>query len=227
MVDLLIVIIMLLFIIVGYKKGLIKELVTLASSIIALVLALIVYPAINTILRLTALYTMIYTGVLAKVQQIDFGKGFQTQGKAITEGITWLPKILTEQIKNNNNTAMYEILGVRTIEEYISTYITNMIIAMIAIFITWFLLKFILIGVLRLLASVIEHLPIISTLNQIGGLIVGGIKGALTLSIVALIVPVVLTSSNWSELSVQIEASYLVEFIYKHNLVIWLYNYFM
>ena len=141
MIDIVILIMMLFFVIIGYKKGLIKELITLAGSIMALLMAFVIYPAINSILKVTALYTIIYTGVFEKVQNINFGKGLQSQGNAIIENITWLPKVLTEQIRDNNNSAMYEVLGVHTLHEYISTYITNMIISMLAILITWFLIK--------------------------------------------------------------------------------------
>ena len=227
MIDIVILIMMLFFVIIGYKKGLIKELITLAGSIMALLMAFVIYPAINSILKVTALYTIIYTGVFEKVQNINFGKGLQSQGNAIIENITWLPKVLTEQIRDNNNSAMYEVLGVHTLHEYISTYITNMIISMLAILITWFLIKIVLIGALKKLGNIVEYLPVISQFNQLGGGIVGAIKGLLTLSIIMLIIPIIVANPNLSDIGMKLEASYFVQWIYKHNLVIWLYNYYL
>ena len=227
MIDIVILIMMLFFVIIGYKKGLIKELITLAGSIMALLMAFVIYPAINSILKVTALYTIIYTGVFEKVQNINFGKGLQSQGNAIIENITWLPKVLTEQIRDNNNSAMYEVLGVHTLHEYISTYITNMIISMLAILITWFLIKIVLIGALKKLGNIVEHLPVISQFNQLGGGLVGALKGLLTLSIIMLIIPIIVANPNLSDIGMKLEASYFVQWIYKHNLVIWLYNYYL
>ena len=227
MVDIIILIGMLVFALVGYKKGLIKEIITLASSIMALVLAFIVYPVVNAILKVTALYTAIYSGVSEKIEAINFGKGLQSQGKAIIENITWLPDVLTEQIVSNNNTAMYELLGVRTIQEYISTYITNMIIGMIAIVVTWFLLKVVLVWVLKVIGSIIECLPVISSFNHLGGLVVGVLKGALTLSIIMLLIPVLITIPSLSHIGEIYDVSIFAQWFYEHNLVIWLYNYFM
>lgn len=227
MVDLVILVIILLFALVGYKKGLIKEVITLASSILALALALVVYPAVNMILKVTALYTLVYAGVLEKVQAINFGRGLQSQGKAIVENITWLPSSLTEQLVSNNNTAMYELLGVHTIEDYISTYITDMIISMIAILVTWFLLKVVLVWILKFMGMIIEHLPIISGFNHLGGLVAGILKGALTLSIITLITPVLITIPSLSHIGEALELSYIAQWFYEHNLVIWLYNYFV
>ena len=227
MLDLIILLVIMIFMLVGYKKGLIKEIITFVSSIMALVLAFVVYPAINALLKLTALYTMIYAGVLGKIEVINFGKGLQSQAKAITENITWLPNFLTEQVINNNNTAMYEVLGVHTIQEYISTYITNMIVSMIAILVTWVVIKVGIVWILKLMGSIIEHLPIISGFNHLGGLIVGVLKAMLTLSVVALIIPVLITIPNLSHIGEVFEMSYLAKWFYEHNLVIWLYNYLM
>lgn len=227
MVDGVILAILLVFMIAGYHRGLIRTVVTLGSSIAALALSFIVYPAVNAILKVTALYIMIYTGVLEKVEKIDFGKGVQSQGKAITSNIKWLPDILTDKIISNNNTAMYEILNVHSIQEYISTYVTNMIISMIAILITWFLIKIVLMWGLRTSAGIIEKLPVVSNFNHLGGAIIGIIKGLLTLSIIALIIPTMINIPNFSEIGTQIQDSFLAQQLYNHNLVIGLYNYFM
>lgn len=227
MIDLIVILILIIFAVIGYKKGLIRSAITLCSSIVALVLSFIVYPAINMILKLTPMYTSIYEGVFKKIEAIDFGKGIQSQGNAIVENITWLPEFLTMQIKNNNNTAMYELLGVKTIQEYISIYIANMIISMIAILITWFLLKVILVAVLRMLGSIIEHLPVISSFNHVSGLIFGLVKGILTLSVIGLIIPLFITVPAFQDISQSIEASVLTKWLYDNNFILMIYNHFI
>ena len=176
-------------------------------------------------LKLTPLYTSVYEGVFKKIEAINFGKGIQSQGEAILENITWLPQFLTLQIKNNNNTAMYELLGVKTIQEYISIYITNMIVSLIAILITWFLLKIVLVVVLRALGSIIEHLPVISSFNRGGGLIFGLVKGVLTLSVIGLIIPVFITLPAFQDISQSIEASILTKWMYDNNFILLIYHY--
>lgn len=227
MIDLIVILILVIFAVSGYKRGLIRSAITLCSSIVALVLSFIVYPAINMILKLTPMYTSIYEGVFKKIEAIDFGRGIQSQGNAIIENITWLPEFLTMQIKNNNNTAMYELLGVKTIQEYISIYIANMIVSMIAILITWFLLKVILGTVLRMLASIIEHLPVISSFNHGSGLIFGLAKGIVTLSVIGLIIPLFITLPAFQNISQSIEASILTKWMYDNNFILMIYNYFI
>lgn len=227
MIDLIVILILVIFAVIGYKRGLIRSAITLCSSLLALVLSFIVYPAINMILKLTPMYTSIYEGVFKKIEAVDFGKGIQSQGNAIVENITWLPEFLTMQIKNNNNTAMYELLGVKTIQEYIGIYIANMIVSMIAILITWFLLKVILGTVLRMLASIIEHLPVISSFNHGSGLIFGLVKGIVTLSVIGLIIPLFITLPAFQDISQSIEASTLTKWMYDNNFILMIYNYFI
>lgn len=225
MIDLILIVILIIFATFGYKRGLIRSVITLCSSIVALVLSFVVYPALNMFLKLTPLYTSVYEGVFKKIEAINFGKGIQSQGEAILENITWLPQFLTLQIKNNNNTAMYELLGVKTIQEYISIYITNMIVSLIAILITWFLLKIVLVVVLRALGSIIEHLPVISSFNRGGGLIFGLVKGVLTLSVIGLIIPVFITLPAFQDISQSIEASILTKWMYDNNFILLIYHY--
>lgn len=227
MIDLIVVLILIIFAAIGYKRGFIRSALTLCSTVVALVLSFIVYPATNMILKTTPIYTSIYEGVFNKIEAIDFGKGIQSQGNAIIENIKWLPEFLTMQIKNNNNTAMYEMLGVKTIQEYISIYIANMIISMIAIFITWFLLKVILGIVLRMLGSVIEHLPIVSSFNHGFSLIFGLVKGILTLSVIGLVIPLFIALPAFQDISQSIEASVLTKWMYDNNFIIMIYNYFI
>lgn len=227
MIDLSIILIMIVFGVVGYKKGFIRSITTLCSSIIALILSFIIYPIVNMLLKLTPIYTSIYQGVFKKIEIIDFGKGIQSQGNAILENITWLPDFLTMQIKNNNNTAMYELLGAATIQEYISSYVTHMIMSMLALLITWILLKVVLGIVFRILGSIIENLPVMSSLNRCAGLFFGLLKGVIALSILSLIVPLLITSPVFENISQSIEGSILIRWLYENNFILIMYNYFI
>lgn len=225
MLDLSVIIVVSIFGIIGYKRGFIKSILTFGTSIIALVLSFIVYPMMTMLLRITPVYTWIYQTISKKVEDISFGGGLQSQGDAITKNITWMPDILVEQVKNNNNTVMYDLLGATNIKEYISLYVTQMLMGMLALFLTWVVLKIILTTVIKLLSGIIEHLPIISTFNKQGGLCLGIIKGILMLSIVGLIIPILIEIPSIQSIYLEIQSSYLSKWLYENNLIIMVYNY--
>lgn len=227
MLDILVIIVLLLFGIIGYNRGLIDTVFTLFSTAVSLVLAFIVYPVVNFILKLTPIYTEINKWVSEKVATIDFGMGVQTQSKAISSNITWLPEFISEQLVENNNTEMYKLLGVQNIVDYVSVSLTHIIISMLALLITWVILKFVFTGVLRGMGKLIAKLPVISGLNKLGGLGVGFAKGLLTLWIIGLLIPLVMTIPAYEGIGAYIEASYLTKWLYENNLVIVAFNHFI
>lgn len=226
MIDLIVVLIILIFARIGYHRGLVRSLLTLGSSVISLIFSFIIAPAINIILKLTPIYTGINEWVSNKIMDISFSGGVQSQGKAI-ESITWLPSFITEKISANNNSVVYETLGVNNIVDYVSQYITNMIIGMLSLLIAWVLLKFVLVGVLGTMGRIVEKLPVVSTFNNGGGLIVGIAKGLLTVSIIGLIIPFLITNPQIAGIQEMIETSYLAKFLYENNLVIILFERFL
>lgn len=224
MLDIIMILILVVSALFGYKKGLIRSALTLCSSVVALVLSFIIYPALNMILKLTPLYTSLYNGTYDKLQGIDFGRGIQSQGQAILENVTWIPEFLAEQIRNNNNTAMYDLLGASTIQEYIAAFITNMIIGMIAILITWIILRVVLAAALRILSSIVEQLPVISSFNRLGGFVFGLAKGVLVLSLIGLIIPLMMSLPAFQEIEQIIQASIFTKWMYENNLIMLIYD---
>lgn len=224
MIDIGILLILVMCSIIGYSKGLIRTVIALLSSVVALIGSFIMFPLLNSILKLTPLYEVIYNGVLSKVEKIDFGKGIQTQGNVIMDQINWLPDIFKEHIKSNNNAAMYELLDANNIYQYVTSSITQMIIGLIAILILWVILKIVLMGVLKLFRDVVESLPVISTLNKWGGLGVGLLKGMIILSIVVLILPFLVTLPGGEGIQALISESKLIKWLYDYNIILLLYN---
>lgn len=226
MLDLCIIIFISVFAIRGYKRGFIKSALTLGSSIIALLLSFIVYPLMETLLRLTPIYTWIYQAVNNRIENITFSGGLQSQGDTITESITWMPSILVEQIKKNNNTAMYDLLGANNIKEYINLYITQMLVGLLALFFTWLVLKVVLAIIIKLISGIVEHTPIISGLNRQGGLCIGILKAGIVLSIIGLIMPIIIEVPVIQNVYSAIQMSYIAKWLYENNLIIIMYNYF-
>lgn len=225
MLDIWIIIIVGIFGVVGYKRGFIKSALTLGSSIIALVLSFIVYPIIEMILRLTPVYTLVYQLVNSKLKDITFRAGVQSQGDVITNSITWIPSILVEQVKKNNNTAMYDLLGANNIKEYICLYITQMLIGLLALFLTWLILKFVLIIVIRVIVGVVENIPFVSGFNRQVGFVIGVLKGGIILSIIGVIIPIFIKVPVIQYLYSAIQTSYVTKWLYENNLIIIIYSY--
>lgn len=225
MLDLGITIIICIFAIIGYKRGFIKAALTLGSSVLALILSFIVYPLVEMLLKISPVYEWIYQMINNKIKDITFSNGLQSQANTITENISWIPDILVEQIKTNNNKAMYDVLGVTNVKEYISVYITQILIGLLAILITWLTLKIVIGIAVRLIVGIVEHIPVVSTLNRQGGGCLGILKGILILSIVGLIIPIFIDIPVIQNIDSAIQTNYIAKWLYENNIIIIMYDY--
>lgn len=75
MVDVIIVIVMILFMLSGYKKGLISEAIALISTIVSLILAVLAYPVMNMILKSLGMQQWIEKQV-SRLNLENFNLGF-------------------------------------------------------------------------------------------------------------------------------------------------------
>ncbi|WP_070000697.1 CvpA family protein [Cellulosilyticum sp. I15G10I2] len=220
MLDLIIIGIIIVFGMIGYYTGLLKTIITLLSSIIAFVLSFLMYPIINSFLKLTPIYGIINKWIASKLAHVEFGTGIQTQGNAISENITWLPKLMSEQIIKNNNQEVYKLLNVSHVGDYVSTYLTHIILSLLSLLVTWLILKILLTIFLNTTHVMVSHLPVVSTVNKIGGLGAGIGKGLLSIWIVCLLVPFAITYPYFAGIEAYIADSQLAKWLYENNMIL-------
>jgi len=224
MLDLAIIVIIVLLGAIGYYKGLIKTILTLLSSIAALVLSFLMYPIVNSILKLTPIYTYMNKWITNRIADVEFGTGVQTQGNAIASHITWLPKFISEGVIKNNNQEVYKLLHVSNVTDYVSVYATNIVIGMLAILITWLVLNILLTLFLKTADAIVSHIPIVAEVNKVGGTIAGMAKGLLVIWVIYLLVPILITNPAFSKISEYIAKSYLAKWLYENNMILIAFN---
>lgn len=130
-----------------------------------------------------------------------------------------LPGFLKEALLENNNTTIYEELGVSTFVEYVSSYISRMIIYILSFLVT-FLLAIIIVKALIVAVDIIGELPGVGFFNHLGGGIVGAFAALLIVWLGFLVVTLVYTTDPGKQLFAQIEASKILTFLYEKNVLL-------
>ncbi len=210
-----------LMIAVGYQRGFIKIALSLISMIITLFLTSFFTPHVkNFLLEETKIETSIQAEVGSYFDEIIGDSMAQLtvgqQMKAI-ENLP-LPNSILQTLKENNNSAIYETLGVDTFSDYISGYLTQMIMSAIA-FVLTFILVFVVIRIVFFALNIISHLPIIKGINKLLGGALGFIQGILILWILALILTA-FSGTEWGiELMRMVQESQLLSAIYNNNIL--------
>lgn len=152
MADLILILIMLICIFLGYKKGLIKVAVRLISFIAALVIALVLYtPISNYIIENTEIVPNLKNTISTKIYNKE-EKEVEEKSESLTETMQNYVEEYTEGIKANTSDFIAEELAKTVIR--IGTWI--------ALFMgTKILLIFV-----RLFADAIAEIPIIKQFNK-------------------------------------------------------------
>ena len=166
-VDLIIIAVLLLFVGMGYKKGLTGSLIKLASFAIALVLAFILYkPVGNMVIENTQIDEQIENAIITT---------FNAQEKEETENAeSQMPKTMLESIGTNIENATEEAKNeiVRnTAKETTSTIIyvgSGLVIFIVARFALF---------IISIFAKGITSLPILKQIDRLGGIAFGAIEG--------------------------------------------------
>ena len=198
-IDLIIVSIILLFVFLGYKRGLVKVAFKLCTFFIAIIIAFVFYkPIAQLVITNTNIDETIETAITNKIlpegvtetQEVDLSND--------------LPRII---LKNSSNTV-----------QSISKSFSNTIIETVCILLIFIIVKIIL-KFVTVLADLIAKLPILKQFNKLGGTIYGIVEGLfivfLGLAIVSLIAPLLDISIIDS-----INSSILGNIFYNNNILL-------
>jgi hypothetical protein len=127
-----------------------------------------------------------------------------------------LPGALRDLLLTNNTPDIYELLSVQTVEEYIGGFIANMainIMSMVLVFIlVWLLLR-----IVGNILNIIGRLPVINTLNRLGGLGVGFVLGMLVVWLGLTIVGVLFATPANPQVNEWLDGSMIARWLYENN----------
>lgn len=205
----------------GYRRGFIREVMSMFFVVLSIALVWFINPYVNDFLKdNTPLYTTVQDSTRGYVEtQLD-GKvsvGQQEQ-KSLIENLG-LPEFLTEGLSENNNAAVYEYLAVSTFTDYVSDYIAVAVVNG-ASFLLSFLLATLLIRMITYALDIIARLPVIHGVNKIAGTFVGILKGLIFIWIVLLILTVFCNTEAGRQGLNLIEKDHIANFLYEKDIFV-------
>lgn len=130
-----------------------------------------------------------------------------------------LPAFLKDVLLENNNTTIYEELGVSTFVEYVASYIARMVVKILSFLVT-FILAIILVKSLMVAVDIIGELPGVGFLNHLGGGIVGAFTALLIVWLGFLIITLIYTAPAGKAAFEMIEKSKILMLLYESNILL-------
>lgn len=201
-VDLIIIAILLLFIWIGYRKGLTGSLIKLLSFAIAMVLAFILYKPIgNIVIEKTQIDDNIKNSITSTLGQEEIEKEENSSTTMIDD--------INNEIKNVTAEA----------KEVMIDKVTQTIIKA-GTFVAIYIVARLILLIVGLFVNQITKLPIIKQTDKIGGIIYGALEGIVVIYVVLSIITLI--SMIWIDnpINLAISKSTLGEMLYKHNFIV-------
>lgn len=220
LLDIFIIVIMIGNLFHGYHKGFIWTLFSLASYLIA-------FQAARWYHLDLALWVQNNTGILDKLKGFFAGKsdGLFDQFFIIPKEGIGTPTKLLEPLEHyfaiETNLNRYAIESIDAVKEQFITNITTFILNILCLLFIFFVVR----GLIMLMGNLFDQLfklPLLSTVNQMGGLAIGALKGFIIIFVTLIIVLVIGIAypNGWiaglleNSISIQVFFEYIFPFLF-------------
>ena len=203
--DIVLIIILLISAFIGYKKGLVGVVLSIVSLILSIILAVFLQSTVaNYLYNDTGVGTMIESSIKTTIE-------------------TELENRLNTEVEENENKFIDmffepEELASTMVDES-ANKITMFILKGIS-FVGIFILVFIICYILRMILNIVFKLPILNSINKVGGVSLNVLKTVFKIWILLAIiyfvsfVPLVSTINNF------IDSSVVTKFLYENNIIV-------
>lgn len=219
-VDLLLIVIILLNVILGYKKGLIKVAFSIFAFLIALITTLfLVKPVSYLIIKNTQLdenikNIIIKNNTLNNENKIsEDSESNEIDKKNIEENNTFIKKYIYGIITEKTNEAKNK--AVETIADTIAIKVVKILTAIVLFIVIRIIIIF-----LRFLSDMISKIPIIKQFNEVGGIIYGLLKAVIIIYAILTVIFIVNSIKGRGLVGDAIEDSYITKYLYNNNIIV-------
>ena len=211
--------ILVICVIVGGLRGFIKTFFAAFSVFIALFAAVQAGPYLGKVIQHTPIYSVISSQIEEKLDEQSEARAEKVSRQIEEINGYPIPQILKDALIENNNNQIYEALGVYDFNAYVACYMACLILNAIA-FLIVFLAAFIVLKIIETSLDLISKLPVLHSINALGGILCGAVHGL----IVVWILGIVLAVFSWTGIgqiaSAEINANPILGIIYNNNLIL-------
>lgn len=210
-VDIVIILILILCIFNGYKRGLAGCLLKVFTSVLAIIIALVLYkPFVNFVIE----NTTIDDNISLSLEKIINQNSNDNDDKKVVSEESGIPKPIVNYLNDNiNYIDDQKEAAISDVSKSASILIVNIAGILILYIIAKILLK-----ILTVFTDIVAKLPVIKQCNELGGLIYGIVEGIVILLIILTIVSVISPLIGNYEISNIILESHIGKFLYNNNI---------
>lgn len=206
---------------IGYRRGFIKEVVSMFFLLLTVAIVWIINPYINQFVKEnTPVYSLIQENCRELIStEAEEKQVIDSDGqKDLIENLS-LPDFLKEDLKENNTAAIYKYLSVDSFTDYVAEYIACTVVNGITFLIS-FAFSTVLIRIATYALDIIAKLPIINGANKAAGAILGLVKCLIFVWLAFLILTILCNTEIGKTGLALIEKDKFLNWIYENNIFV-------
>lgn len=202
----------------AYLRRTFMCLLDIASYFISITIALFVSNPLGHAMYTTKFYTDVKKSISGIV---NFNAILASSESSIKQKTLFIenlnaPSIITDFVVKNNNSVVYEVLGVKSFEEYITAIFMYIIMRTIAFFISFAILYFIIYLIKLSLVPYIDFNNF-GLLDSAISVVLGAVKALVVIYLILLFIPALFVQFNYLSLYSVINESVTLSFLYDSN----------
>lgn len=217
LVDIIIIVVVLLFVFIFASKGFVASVLRSCSWAVSLAVTFFLYPVISSIIRHTFIFESL-RDLIYGVMKLDGVAAEKGAGQIDAINLLTLPQSLKDMLVDNNNSVIYELLGVNSFKDYIAGYIANIILN-IAVSILVFIIILIIIKLSTGALNLAVKLPVVKQINSWGGGVLGFIWGIIFVWVIMALTTFFIATPVFTDIVMTIDNSILGKILYDNNII--------
>lgn len=205
----------------GYRRGFVKEVVSVLLVLLSVVVVWMINPYVNTFIREnTSVYEKIQNVSESFVESLANGNDTmdEEQQDELISGMG-LPGLLQNGITENNTAAVYQQLAVNTFGGYVSRYLANIAVNCLSFLISYILAS-VLIRVFAYALDILARLPVVRGINKLAGVLIGGGKCIIFVWVAMLVLTILCNTKIGQKGLGLIRGDTVLNFLYDKNIFI-------
>jgi len=209
--------ILLIFGLVGLKRGLIMTVFSICSLLITIVLTVLISPYVSTYMKENEkTHDFFYNKV---DEAINLELSDSGAGEEYIDSLD-IPGFMKTSIKESGS-ALYEGVSAKAedFENRVCEAVTGFIIGAVAFLVT-FIIVYILLKIISHLLNLVSKLPVLKQINGLLGLVAGLAEGYIVISLLGIILAAISATEFGNYVLLQVNDSVILSYVYDHNLII-------
>lgn len=176
--DLFVIAVIAVFVLIGIYRGFLLNVIRMAGTLVSAVISMIGYPYVCDLARKTFLYSDIKNSIITSLGLRDTAQQVTKNAQSVFIESLPLPQYFRDKLIVNNNSVIYDLLGVDNLVDYIGGFLANIVLNVLMSLLLYLTCQVIFHIVIKAFI-ILKKAPVIRTIGRVGG----GLTGFVTATV--------------------------------------------